>query len=996
MPNPPIKNPTIENVKKYLHENEDVRVIVMDIDDTTLGHRVGANGKSEYYVLNEQALANSLKGHVLVFATDGLSDEKTKVLANFAKKHKLLFCPELMRSNAELNQARKAAEFLGRQGGAVYPITVPAPKAEFADSKEDFTLTMAVQDGYDETVTLDTPIKCILSSPNHLHEIEFVAPLNNLVQGKAFHFPLLYQKLGIMPKSAKPEHVRAHKGNEMVTRQVDYYDDKMAFVEQAAPFVDGTHHTCVAESIRDGSNINQRFAAQLRALDNVVHERKFAADDVFALWSAISDVKEGLPIEFLNDNAFLLTAFEKLDAAIFANLELNDQSSFRAFMSLFRDRQQLSPEEKKKLDDLGLKGQKLLKGQPFSKEGIESVFKDQQVIQRLHELKAAFTQFTKNGNDYAQKYADGYLESLAVNQPEKKSVFSNVKSKFSKKPKIQAEEKVAQNTNISLPGGAQIVIGNMVENLEGKMIVDPANAKTMDGNGGVSGAIKAYFKKKGKLEQYEADIHKVKPKDGFVCPNGEVRFTSTDGVDIVHTSVPDLREKENRVKGSKTKATDEAKQKMFEAYYHAFEYAHLHQVELVKPLECPLLGAGIFEWPAQVSAEMAGRALQAFRNAYGDRLQINICIRPEDLNQKFTSQNLKQAILDGIEMQMAEPMKPAPMQKLEFKDYMAMHYHIQSIDVDALLQHYNGYVATGRPKTEIDLQLIDMLKEGFSKITAMDKRLDPRNNPLSTFALISTIKEMCNRAHNKPGTPAFVKLCDDYLDKVANLIDPAILKKFAWDEKAIAARYQLLGLPELPNLNPSAPPLTESVANLNYEQARPSAPPFTQSEANLQSSLPRPPRPATPPIRDQANRRPSNLQYSQMLPRRDSLENSSAPTRSEPNYPDLAGLNFPIDQPSIEISPIQTILENLRKGLAASNVSDTSREFVESLIGDLESLDKSGENINKKAELARGMLNKAEVQAIMKAGALDAVNIIHAVKDEKPQPPERPGAFKRK
>lgn len=989
MPNPPIKNPTIENVRKYLHENEDVRVIIMDIDDTTLGSRVGANGRDEYYVLNEQALSKALKGHVLVFATDGLSDAKTKALADFAKKHKLLFCPELMRSNSELGQARKAAEFLGTQGGAVYPITVPSPKGAFADSNEDFTLTMAVQDGYHEVVTLDTPIKCTLSSPKHNHEIEFIAPLNNLVQGKAFHFPLLYQKLGIMPKTANPEHLRVHKSNEMVTRQVDYYDDKMAFVEQAAPFVDGTHHTCLAECIRDKSNISKSFANQLRALNNVVQQQKYAADDVFTLWSAISDVKEALPIEFLNDNAFLLTAFEKLDAAILAVLEPNDQSSYRAFMSLFRDRQHLTPEERKKLDELGYRGQRLLKAQPFSKEGIAAVFADPQVIQRLHELHTAFTQFTQNGNDHAQKYADGYLESLTASQPKKKSTLSNVKNMLSRKGKEKVVDNVVQNTHIALPGGAQIVIGNMVENLEGKIIVDPANAKTMDGTGGVSGAIKAYYKKIGQYDKYEDDIHKVKAKDGFVCPNGEVRFTNSAGIDIVHTSVPDLRDKANHVKGV---PTDEAKQKMFDAYYHAFEYAHLHQVENVKALDCPLLGAGIFEWPPQISAEMAGRAMQAFRTAYGEALQINICTRADDLNKKFSLQDLEAALLGGIEKQENDPMKPTSTSKLEFTDYRAMHFHIQKVSIDELLLHYNEYVASGRPKTELDAKLIDRLKEGFSKLTEIDRRIDPRNNPKMAFALISTLKEQCKKENTHGGTPAFVKLCDDYLDKVANLIDPAVLKKFAWNENAIAAKYQELGISELPNINPSAPPLTQSVANFNYQQAGPSAPPLTQSQERLQSP---PPRPVTPPNPDRSIHRPRNLQYSQLFPRNDSPTNSPFP-QAERNYPDLVGLQLPIDQPLIEKSPTQAIIDSLRKELAASNANDTSREFIESLIGDLEKLDKGGETINKKAELARGMLNKAEGQAIMKAGALDAVNIIHAVKEQKPQPPERPNALKRK
>ncbi|MBS0287631.1 MAG: macro domain-containing protein [Proteobacteria bacterium] len=401
----------------------------------------------------------------------------------------------------------------------------------------------------------------------------------------------------------------------------------------------------------------------------------------------------------------------------------------------------------------------------------------------------------------------------------KKSVFEAIKHKFASKEANASPATEEQSIQIQLPNNCQIIIGNMVEALENKMIVDPANAQTMDGNGGVSGAIKAYFKKIGKLDLYEKHIHETTAINGLVCPNGEVRFTSTDGIDIVHTSVPDLREKNNRVNNQ---ATNEAKQKMFDAYYHAFEFAHLHQAEQPKVLDCPLLGAGIFKWSPQVSAEIAGRALQAFRTAYGDKLLINICIRPTDLNQGFTQEDMISAIQSGVEQQVTEPMRPSGMAKFDFNDSLSMRRHLGAVSIQALQQHYNEYVASGRPKTDKDGLLIDMLRTGFSKISANDRVINPRVDPWLAFALLSTLKKECNRANEKDVvTPAFSKLCDDYLDKVATLINPDLLKKYARDDNYIANQYNALEMPEFPGFNPSAPLFTQSDENLQYSQLFP-------------------------------------------------------------------------------------------------------------------------------------------------------------------------------
>ncbi|MGD9591592.1 MAG: macro domain-containing protein [Candidatus Berkiella sp.] len=462
------------------------------------------------------------------------------------------------------------------------------------------------------------------------------------------------------------------------------------------------------------------------------------------------------------------------------------------------------------------------------------------------------------------------------------------KSKLSRKNANNPVVNEEQEIQIQLPNNTKIDIGNMVENLEGKMIVDPANAETMDGKGGVSGAIKAYFKGIGKLDLYENDIHKIEAKNGFVCPNGEVRFTSTAGIDIVHTSVPDLRKKENQTNG---KATDDAKQKMFNAYYHAFEFAHLHQTDETKALDCPLLGAGIFKWPPQESAALAGRALQAFRTAYGDKLQINIRSRKADFNKEFTQQDMVTAILNGMELQANEPVRPSGTANFDFNDSFGMRKHFSTVSIETLLQHYNEYVAAGNEVTKLDSLFIDMLKMGFNKISRSDRAINPRLDPWTALALLRTLKTECNKEIEKwLTTTAFGELCNDYLDKVANLIDAGVLNRYGRNKEYIAQLYNGLGMPDFPEFNPTAPLLTLRNENLEYLQpAIPLAPLMTQSEVDFQQA------PQVPSEKPLVHRLRA-LQYSQLLPQPGII----------PDLPESGNLQYPMLFPEDGFIPENT------------------------------------------------------------------------------------------
>lgn len=195
-----------------------------------------------------------------------------------------------------------------------------------------------------------------------------------------------------------------------------------------------------------------------------------------------------------------------------------------------------------------------------------------------------------------------------------------------------------------------VVIGNMLDNSQNTILVDAANEKTMNGNGGISGAIKQFYQAKGTLKNYVADLLKFPVVGGKRCPNGEVKLTRTDGVDVIHTSAPDLRKKSNRVKGSNA-PTDEAKQKLFEAYYNTFRMAYVlnyGEDKQQRSLSCPILGSGIYQWPPEMSAQIAGKALIAFRRNYGNHVKVDFYTHPSDLKNGLTQEKIQRAIEKGF------------------------------------------------------------------------------------------------------------------------------------------------------------------------------------------------------------------------------------------------------------------------------------------------------------------------------------------------------------
>ncbi len=270
-------------------------------------------------------------------------------------------------------------------------------------------------------------------------------------------------------------------------------------------------------------------------------------------------------------------------------------------------------------------------------KAVKQLYKDN--IQFLEELNR---DFQKRATAQISKVTSESIEDdiLDIIEP----VFAGL----TQEKNARAAQKSSSERTTAL-GNSQLVIGNMLDNPEKTILVDPANEKTMNGDGGVSGAIKAMYQTKKLLKSYVRDLLKFPEVGGKRCPNGEVKHTFTGGIDVIHTSAPDLREKKNRQVGSQTEPSEEAKEKLYQAYYNAFRMAHnLNSNDSSsKPISCPLLGAGIFKWPAELSAEIAGKAITDFRDKYGNDLQINLYARPEDLKNGLTEEKLNEAISKG-------------------------------------------------------------------------------------------------------------------------------------------------------------------------------------------------------------------------------------------------------------------------------------------------------------------------------------------------------------
>lgn len=282
------------------------------------------------------------------------------------------------------------------------------------------------------------------------------------------------------------------------------------------------------------------------------------------------------------------------------------------------------------------------------------------------------------------------------------------------------------------------------------------------------------------------------------------------------------------------------------------------------------------------------------------------------------------------------------MSSLNFESEEKMCEMLGAVTLADLSEQLDKYLSAGNAKSENDDMIITLLKEGFAKIS----NTKAEDAPWLAFALISTIKREYHQQVEKNTTPAFVKMCNAYLDKIAKLIEPAELKKFAKNEQFISNKVKELDISTLQRAEPSVSPLRES----NDSLRRRSTPLLVRPEQ-----------------RQAENETPAN--------KRPTLARAQATRLIENN-------------PPLEVSPVNDMI-NLIQGEVAklekdSIVSNSTNEIITPLIQRLEELDKTDKSSVEKIAFARDLLKEFEIKAMRTAVGVKAFEIIHAILEMQP------------
>lgn len=285
-----------------------------------------------------------------------------------------------------------------------------------------------------------------------------------------------------------------------------------------------------------------------------------------------------------------------------------------------------------------------------------------------------------------------------------------------------------------------------------------------------------------------------------------------------------------------------------------------------------------------------------------------------------------------------------------FNNNVGMRKHFSQISEEEIKAHYDKYIASGRVKSENDEMLIAALKEGFSKISEQ-RNVDQQSEAWLAFALVNTLKRECIQMAGNKATPAFVKVCDDYLDKIASLINPQDLQRNARNQQFIADKFAQLGM-ALVQQEPSIP-LRVSNENLRRQQARPNALSFN----NL-----RKPETIDPPQVAQPTRK-------QGLKRKDAVRFTSVEQPVQ-----LVYINEKINKLEIELA----------KSESQNSPNLSTSKIIVPLIEVLHRINNSTEPAAKKIEQANDALKKASTDAMMTAGGVEAVEIIQKLREDKP------------
>ncbi len=410
---PPIDDPSIENIKKYLASNDDVSVLVFDLDDTLLLEVPDPNNSRNkaYQIINEEALARNLKGQVLVFTTDGIEDRKTKVLREFCKKHGLLFNEELiLDKNNNKRFQETATKFLEGKSEGKTKIEGEYQRQDMNTSEfvvgSEFKFSASVASL--ENVNEDTDITFCYNPDDPQKKVEFTLPLKAAQSktSKALHFPYIFHLLGVAPSN--PSDVNRLQGNDNVKRKFHFFDDKQHFIDDASLWTQNANLVVAESVIEHGCQLMTKGSVKngLSAIDKIKNTNFNAAAPIWQMLLYTGALKDNISQALYDQHGQALQkAIDHFIDVVIANLESpEDKEKMEQFRAIQHGTSSLTKEEINKFIT-----------HPIADEVMASLIRNGKLDDVISELKNAFQEFSDKAKDIAKTHpqAEVYLEKLS-------------------------------------------------------------------------------------------------------------------------------------------------------------------------------------------------------------------------------------------------------------------------------------------------------------------------------------------------------------------------------------------------------------------------------------------------------------------------------------------------------------------------------------------------------------------------------------------------------
>ncbi len=125
----------------------------------------------------------------------------------------------------------------------------------------------------------------------------------------------------------------------------------------------------------------------------------------------------------------------------------------------------------------------------------------------------------------------------------------------------------------------------------------------------------------------------------------------------------------------------------------------------------------------------------------------------------------------------AAVFKQAPLGEVALRQGKFFGDDLSAITLEELTQRYKTKVESGGAKSKIDVKpLLTQMVHGFYAI--VERTRDNEDRAFNAFAMVHALKSEYPKQDNNMPTPAFIKLCNDYIDKLAVMIPPERLQNF--------------------------------------------------------------------------------------------------------------------------------------------------------------------------------------------------------------------------